>query len=119
MAYDEHALHRPPWAMPSDLEVAIDKVLDNATIQLLRLTSSPMAKMLAAHEVRMGVPVYDHPTDTDGTDVRPKIVVQCAAPKCYKRFVLCYKGHSKRYCSARCRVNAHYARHHGDGRAVA
>lgn len=61
-------MRRNEIADATELRWAIARVLDEATVQLLALTSTAEGAILAAYEERDGVPAYDaapgiHPTD--------------------------------------------------------
>lgn len=89
-----------------DLARAIARVLDEATVRLLELTSSATARAVVAYEERAGVPAYD---DTPGVSPRDQLRV---CPCCGKRFWACAQaGQRQRYCSFACRSKHHYWTH--------
>lgn len=97
-----------------DLAWAVARVLDEATVQLLTLTSSPGARMQAEYEERTGVKAYD---DAPRAYPRDELLV-CAV--CGGRFwrATSLPGSRPTYCSGSCRSRAYVRRKHAAATAA-
>jgi hypothetical protein len=81
---------------------AIARVLDQATVELLALTSPPDAVIRAAYEDRRGVPAYD-----DAPGLEPRDTLETCR---YCRARFWRRRPPQLYCSRSCSARAAYRR---------
>ena len=82
----------------------VRRAYDEATVILLRATSSSAALMVADHDERRGIPAYD---DSPAVAGRDELRV-CPAPGCGQRFWTRPHVTGQRFCSSACRVRWRY-----------
>jgi hypothetical protein len=92
-------MRRTEIAAALELRRRIARILDDATVALLAVTSSPAAVIRAAYEERGGVPAYD-----DAPGIKPTDVLK-ACPYCCYRF---WSRGPSPYCSASCSARDRY-----------
>lgn len=84
---------------------AVARLIDDATVVMLRRTSPPMVRVAVEYEERNRIPAYDH--DAERIGPRDRLVV-CAAPDCCERFWVRPQGRSRLYCCHACKYRTWY-----------